>query len=134
MRMAGLVCYDGLVPLGPDFIRLGMDALGKLTPDQLGQNNTFRKINDYIPGGDNASKLGFIQKGFDSTKDWMGSFVGTHNLTSGKVVESLRKFVDVSDEYLDYLGGFIDMTTNYYEHTGTQTLAARLVERAVNEV
>jgi hypothetical protein len=26
------------------------------------------------------------------------------------------------------------MTTNYYTHTGTQTLARRIIERAVNEI
>jgi hypothetical protein len=26
------------------------------------------------------------------------------------------------------------MSTNYYEHTGTQTLARRLIERAVAEI
>jgi|GEM_PF-2078604 len=27
-----------------------------------------------------------------------------------------------------------EKTTNYYEHTGTQTLARRLIEQAVNEI
>lgn len=29
---------------------------------------------------------------------------------------------------------FLDMITNYFEHTGTQTVARRLIERAVNAV
>jgi hypothetical protein len=32
------------------------------------------------------------------------------------------------------LGAFLDMTSNYYTHTGTQTLARRLIERAVAEI
>jgi hypothetical protein len=40
----------------------------------------------------------------------------------------------VSDSKLDYLAAFLDVTTNYYEHTGTQTLARRLIERAYAEI
>jgi hypothetical protein len=44
------------------------------------------------------------------------------------------KFVDVSKDKLDYLGAFLDITVKYYSHTGTQTLARRLIERAVAEI
>jgi hypothetical protein len=40
----------------------------------------------------------------------------------------------VADDKLDYIASFLDMLTNYFEHTGTQTLAIRMIERAVNEV
>jgi hypothetical protein len=42
--------------------------------------------------------------------------------------------VEISKDKLDYLGAFLDVTTNYYTHTGTQTLARRLIERAVAEI
>jgi len=32
------------------------------------------------------------------------------------------------------LAAFLDMTTNYYEHTGTQTIARRLINRAYAEI
>jgi len=48
-------------------------------------------------------------------------------------VNNLQRFVEVADDKLDYLGAFLDVTTNY-EHTGTQTLARRLIERAVAEI
>ncbi|MCP2730769.1 hypothetical protein [Limnofasciculus baicalensis] len=50
------------------------------------------------------------------------------------VANSLQSFVEFSDDKLDYLGAFLDMSTNYYEHTGVQTLARRLVERAYAEI
>ena len=64
----------------------------------------------------------------------MGNFVSNRGLTPEKVVNNMQRFVEISNDKLDYLGAFLDMTTNYYEHTGTQTLARRLIERAVAEI
>ncbi len=134
IRMAALLCFDGLIPLGPDFVRRGMDILGGLSPSELSKNKTFSAISEYIPGGNADSKVSFIRTGFEAVKDWMGGFISQNNLSSGKVIDNLKKYVDVSDDRLDYLAAFLDVFTNYFEHTGTQTLAVRLIERAVNEV
>lgn len=134
MRMAALVCLDGLIPLGPDFIQQAQATLSGLNPAELERNQTFSRINDAIPGNNTAGKLNFIGRSFDSVRGWMANFVASRDLTPQKVVGNLQRFVEVSDDKLDYLGAFLDMSTNYYEHTGTQTLARRLIERAVAEI
>ncbi len=134
MRMVALVCVDGLIPLGPDFINKVQSNLGQTTPQDLEKSSTFQNINSEIPGGNSAGKLNFINQSFDSVKGWMSGLVTSHNLTPQKVVGNLQKFVQVADDKLDYLAAFIDVSTNYYEHTGTQTLARRLIERAVAEI
>jgi hypothetical protein len=134
MRMAALVCFDGLIPLGPDFLRQAQSTLSGLSPSDLEQNQTFSSVSDAIPGGDSGGKLNFIGQSFDSVKGWMSNFVGSKGLTPEKVANNLQGFIEVSDDKLDYLGAFLDMSTNYFEHTGTQTLARRLIERAVAEI
>lgn len=134
MRMAALVCFDGLIPLGPDFLRKITSVLEGLTPKELEKNEGFKRINDSIPGGNTAGKLSFIGESFGSVKGWMDNFVRDRNLTPQKVTSHLQNFIDVSDDRLDYLAAFLDMSTNYYEHTGVQTLARSLVERAVAEI
>jgi hypothetical protein len=134
MRMVALVCVDGLIPLGPDFISKVQSNLGQTTPQDLENSSTFQGINSEIPGGDSAGKLGFINQSFDSVKGWMSNLVTSHNLTPQTVAGNLQKFVTGADGKLDYLAAFIDVSTNYYEHTGTQTLARRLIERAVAEI
>ena len=134
MRMAALVCFDGLIPLGPDFIQKAQSTISGLKPSDLEQNQTFSSIKDTIPGGDSGGKLNFIGRSFDSVKGWMGKFVASKALTPEKVANNLQGFIDVADNKLDYLGAFLDVSTNYYEHTGTQTLARRLIERAVAEI
>lgn len=134
MRMAALVCFDGLVPLGPDFISKGLDAIKGTSPGDLEKNQTFKGVNDLIPGSNSNQKKDFITKSFDSTKDWMANFVGANKLTQQGVIDNLSKFVDFSKDKLDYLGAFLDISVKYYSHTGTQTLARRLIERASAEI
>jgi hypothetical protein len=134
MRMAALVCFDGLIPLGPDFILRALETLGKMSPQDLEQNSTFKGVSSLIPGGNPAGQLGFINQSFDSVKGWMTDFVSSRGLTQEKVVSNLQNFVEISKDKLDYLGAFLDVSTNYYTHTGVQTLARRLIERAVAEI
>ncbi|BAY25553.1 hypothetical protein NIES2100_53590 [Calothrix sp. NIES-2100] len=134
IRLVALVCVDGLIPLGPDFIGKALSGISQTSPQELEQNSTFQSIKDVIPGNNAGSKLNFIGESFDSVKGWMGGLVASHNLTPQKVVSHLQNFVEFSDDKLDYLGAFLDVATNYYEHTGTQTLARRLIERAIAEI
>ncbi len=134
IRMVALVCVDGLIPLGPDFISKAISGLNQTNPQELEKNSTFQNIKDVIPGNNAGSKLNFIGESFDSVKGWMNGLVSANNLTPQKVVHNLQSFADIADDKLDYLAAFLDVTTNYYEHTGTQTLARRLIERAVAEI
>ncbi len=134
MRMAALVCVDGLIPLGPNFVLKAQSMISQLKPGDLENNPAFKRIHDLIPGGSTAKQLGFIEESFKSTQGWMTGFVTSKNLTPDKVVNHLQKFVEISEDKFDYLGAFLDMSTNYYEHTGIQTLAHRLIERAVAEI
>ncbi|BAY98095.1 hypothetical protein NIES37_20430 [Tolypothrix tenuis PCC 7101] len=134
IRMVALVCVDGLIPLGPDFISKALSSISQTNPQELSQNSTFQSIKDVIPGNNDSGKLNFIGQSFDSVKGWMGDLVTANNLTPQNVVGHLQNFVEFSNDKLDYLGAFLDVATNYYEHTGTQTLARRLIERAVAEI
>ncbi len=134
MRMAGLVCFDGLIPLGAGFINFSLKHLENFTPSELADNTTFKSMRDEIPGDNDSDKLGFIRRGFVETQGWMKGFIAEHHLSANTVIDKIRAFVDVTEDKLDYLAAFLDISTNYFEHTGTQTLAARLIERAVNEI
>jgi hypothetical protein len=134
MRMAALVTIDGLIPLGPDFVQKVGTTLGKLRPRELSQNKMYQGISSFIPGRTSTSKLRFITQSFDSVKGWMDGFVSKHDLARDKVLDKIKGFVEFSDDKLDYLAAFLDLATNYYEHTGTQTVIRQIVERAVNEV
>ncbi|BAZ44437.1 hypothetical protein NIES4102_14460 [Chondrocystis sp. NIES-4102] len=134
MRMTALLCVDGLIPLGPDFLLKAQSTIGGIGPKDLESNSTFSGVKELIPGGSTRGQLDFIGRSFDSVKGWMAGFVDSNNLTPEKVMRNLQSFLEFSDSKLDYVAAFLDVSTNYYEHTGTQTLARRLIERAFDEV
>ncbi len=134
MRMAALVCIDGLIPLGPDFIIKVQQSLDNLSPKELDNNGTFKEMKGLIPGDKTSNQLDFIGSSFDSVKGWMSGFVEQRDLTPEQLFSKLSRFIEYSEDKLDYFAAFLDMTTNYYEHTGTQTLARRLIERAIAEI
>jgi hypothetical protein len=134
IRMAALIAFDGLIPLGPDFLDKVLNTVGSMGPNELAQNGTFQRVQSLIPGGDTAGQLGFINTSLNSVQGWMRSFISERGITQSAVLNNLRGFVDASDDKLDYLAGFLDLSTNYFEHTGTQLLARSLIERAIAEI
>ncbi|NRB09734.1 MAG: hypothetical protein HRU34_23495 [Richelia sp.] len=134
IRMVALVCVDGLIPLGPDFISKAISGISQTSPQELEKNSIFSTMKDAIPGSDSSSKLNFIGETFDSVKGWMDDLVTSKGLNPEQVLSELQEFVEIADDKLDYVAAFLDMATNYYEHTGTQTLARRLIERAAAEI
>lgn len=133
MRVAALICVDGLLPLGPDYLSKALGALNRGGAAELQGNSTFQTIEQYIPG-DPAHKLGVVQQTMQGVQGWMSNFTAQHNLTQESVLERVKQFVDVSENKLDYVAAFIDISTNYYEHTGIQSVARSLIERSVNEI
>lgn len=134
MRMAALVAFDGLIPLGAGFSEKALSVIKGLSPSDLGNNSTFKGVKDLIPGNGDSGKLGFITQSFEATKGWMDDFAATKGLTPDRVANNLSQVIDFSKGKLDYLGALLDMSVKYYGHTGVQTLARRLIERAVAEI
>ncbi|MEB3359131.1 MAG: hypothetical protein VKK04_20560 [Synechococcales bacterium] len=134
MRMAALVAFDGVIPLGADFSSKALAAIKGMGPSELEKNQTFKGVEKEIPGKDAKGKLAFITESFEATQGWMDRFVSDRGITQEGLVENLSQFVEGSKSKLDYLGAFLDISVKYYEHTGVQTLARRLIERAVAEL
>ena len=134
MRMAALVSFDGVIPLGADFSGKALNLIKGMGPSDLDNNPTFKGVKEEIPGSNAKGKLSFMTESFESTKGWMDKFVSDKGITQSNVVDNLSGFVEGSKSKLDYLGAFLDVSVKYYEHTGVQTLARRLIERSVAEL
>lgn len=134
MRMAALICVDGMIPLGPDFMQKVLALLDRTGARGLEKDSRFQKVRSMLPGKNTQEQLAFMENGVKSVQNWVGSFVASRNLTVDKLVGSLRNVMEGMDSKLDYVGAFIDMTTNYYEHTGTQSVGRSLISRAAGEV
>lgn len=134
MRMVALVCFDGLIPLGPNFVDRVGDIISSMSASGLQQNPLFQRVNNLIPGDSTQGKLDFIGNSFDSVRGWMNNLVSSRGLDPQMIINHLQNFVEIADDKLDYLAAFLDLTTNYFEHTGIQTVARRLILQAAEEV
>ncbi|MDY7007464.1 MAG: hypothetical protein SWX82_26920 [Cyanobacteriota bacterium] len=131
MRMATLVCIDGLLPLGPDFLQKVQGTLEEQGEGALAENPAFDAISATIPEDD---KVGFITNTFEAVKGWMDNLIGSAGLTPEMIFEKIGDFAEFSDDSLDFVAAFLDQSTNYFSHTGTQSVARKLIQRAAEEV
>lgn len=122
IRMSALVVFDGLIPLGPSFA----DKLLSIDASDIEDNAIYQRIRHLIPG-DVASIL-------SGAANPLADFASNHGITLDSVLGRLKGVIDFSEDKLEYLGAVLDMTVNYMEHTGTQSVARSLIERAVGEI
>jgi hypothetical protein len=134
IRMAALICINGVLPLGPDFISKLLSMLQSSGAADLEQNERYQNVRSMIPGNGVTGQLGFIRESAGAVAEWMKSFVADRKVTVDKVAGGLQKYVDFAANKLDYLAAFLEMTTNYFEHTGTQSVARAAIMRAVAEI
>jgi len=130
MRLAAIVCVDGVIPLGPDFAQGVGQLLSRTRPADLQNNAVFQRVSQAIPGANAGAQLGFLQSTLEASRNWVDGFVGRNGLTREKVLAGLGRFIQISDDVLDYVGAFLDASTNYIEHTGLQTVGRLVIERS----
>ena len=134
VRMAALVCFDGLMPLGDEALERLDGLLGSVGSSDLQSSPTYRSMASLIPGrGDNAH-MGFLRRGVDQWVGWAGQFVSNLGLTGQKAVRALETTLGPWQGSFKQMATFLDAFTDTYQHTGLQVVARRLVERAAAEI
>ena len=134
MRMAAVICFDGILPFGPSFLDKGLSYLQGSGVADLQKNERFGKVASMIPGDGVQNQMGFLQKSMTAVTDWTHKFVASRDLGVDKIVGNIRGVIPGVESKLEYFTAFIDLFTNYYEHTGIQTVARSLITRAVSEI
>lgn len=132
IRVAAWVTFDGLVPLGPDFVQKIVGTWKSVAQDQLMGNAAFAKLAGQVPGNSAAEKQAFVVSALDQTGAWVNRFVQEKGLTQEATLRQLQGALGVADSGLDVVAAAIDATTNYFTHTGTQTVARQLARQSVH--
>jgi hypothetical protein len=134
LRMIALVAIDGVLPLGPDFIIKIQQIISGADFSTVTQNPVFSAISNNLPGNNPTDKVGFVSQSFNSVQTWMGGIVSKTGITPQSISNSLGSFIQIANDNLDFVAAFLDQTTNYYEHTGIQTVARKLILDAYTSV
>jgi hypothetical protein len=117
MRLASWVVCDCMLPLGPDFVQKLSGAI-----DSAANSSAFQTVTQWLPAGA-ADKAGRA-----------GTLVASSGLTPAAIADKLKSLVDGAEGKMDVMAAIIDTTTSVFAHTGTQTVARRVITRAYNEL
>lgn len=134
VRLSAWVVFDGLVPLGPDFVAKLITTWKGLASDQVAGNAVFQQVAGQLPGASMDEKRAFVVKAIDTTGEWVTRFVKEKQLTQEGVLKQLQGTLGVADSGLDVVAAAIDATTSYYQHTGTQTVARALARHSADQL
>ena len=129
MRIAAWIVFDGVIPLGPDFLGKIVGTVSAAANDSLGSNAVFDKLGAQIPGDSVGAKKAFILETLNRTTDFMDRFVKENGISQDKVMAQLKSVLGVADGGMDYVAAAIDASTAYMTHTGTQTVGRHLARR-----
>lgn len=133
IRFAAWIALDIVLPLGPDGVSKLVETVQGLADRHLAENRVFRLVSDHLPGG-LAEKKQLLSSTLEGARGAIESKIQSHDVTQGSILSKVREYVDVTDDRLDVVSAALDLTNNYYEHTGIQTVARRLVTRAYGEI
>jgi len=134
VRMAALICFDALLPLGDQALQKLDGLLGKASAGDLRRLPAYGLMAGMIPGHGDGAHLTFLRRGVESWAGWAGGFISSLGLTGQKAVRALEDAMGPWAGGMQGLGTFLDAFTDTYSHTGVQAVARRLVERAAAEI
>ena len=134
VRMAALICFDALLPLGDQALQRLDELLGGVGKRDLHQLPAYAGMASLLPGRGDEAHLSFLRRGVDQWLGWAGGFVDQLGLSGQKAVQALETTVGPWQGGFKQMATFLDAFTDTYAHTGVQAVARRLVERAAAEI
>jgi len=134
MRIAAWVVFDGVLPLGPNFVQSILGTFHGLASDNLTSNRVFEKLAGQLPGATVDEKRAFIGQAIDTTGGWVDRFVREKGLTQQGVLKKLDGVLGIAEGGMDYVAAAIDASTRYFSHTGTQTVGRVLARHATDRL
>lgn len=134
VRMAAMVCFDALLPLGDQALQRLDGLLGQVGNRQLHQLPAYAGMASLLPGRGDAAHLSFLRQGVEHWLGWAEGFVADLGLSGQRAVRALETTIGPWQGGMDQMATFLDAFTDTYSHTGVQAVARRLVERAAAEI
>ena len=133
MRFSAWVALDVVLPLGPDGLSKLIGAVQNLTEGDSAHSRIYRLVAGYLPGGF-GDKQRLVSQTLEGAQGAIAGTIQGKGITQDGILAKVREVVNVTDDKLDFVSAALDMTNNYFEHTGIQTVARRLVTRAYGEI
>lgn len=133
MRIAAWICFDCMLPLGPDFmLKLGEQLMSAV--EAIESSSLYQRVASFLPGGSAEEKRDFVKSALDQSGGYIQNFVATKGITQVGVLDTIKGYLEGAEGKLDYAASILDVSINTFEHTGIQTVARRVIHRAYGEL
>ncbi|MGB2926812.1 MAG: FHA domain-containing protein, partial [Limnothrix sp.] len=100
VRMGTLVCIDGLLPLGPNFLDKAHEIISGTGQEEIKRNPGYTVLGSALPGDDTSSKLGFLSENFEAVRGWMEELISKTGVTQSSVFGHVGSFIQIADDNL----------------------------------
>ncbi|WP_433936550.1 hypothetical protein AB3662_17900 [Sorangium cellulosum] len=131
MRLAAFAAIDCVLPLGPNFME---KITAAVSGSSLTESKLYNAVARYLPGGGPQEHKALIQKNLEQAGGKVTQLVQERGITQSGVLDKVRERISLSDDKLDVVAAALDVMTSYYEHTGVQSVARRVISRAYSEI
>lgn len=131
VRLAAFVALDCVLPMGPNFLEKITEAVSS---SSLTDNRLFKAVSNYLPGDGVEGKKGVMLEHLKSSGGKLTELATAKGVEQGGVLGKVQQYVKFSDDKLDVVAATLDVVTSYYEHTGIQSVARRVISRAYSEI
>jgi hypothetical protein len=130
MRLAAWIAIDGILPLGPEFVQKIVSIVQGVDTSVLTNNPLFNAIKGNLPGSSVDEQKGFLVSTLGAGSSYISEFVSARGLTQASLASKLGSLVNVADKGMDAMAVALDVSTDYFSHTGLQSVARVLVHDA----
>jgi hypothetical protein len=134
IRLAAWVAFDGLIPLGPDFLVRAIGFVESATDDLFASNGRFSRLASLLPGVSLAEQKQLALSNLDAARGAIEGFTANRSMSREGVIDKVKATLEVADDKLDWVAAALDLTTSPFEHTGIQSVARRVISRAYGEL
>ncbi|HEX2874573.1 MAG TPA: hypothetical protein VHP33_25140 [Polyangiaceae bacterium] len=131
MRLAAFVALDCVLPLGPNFVEKISSAVAS---SSLTDNKLFNAVSKFLPGHGAEEQKAVIQKNIAAAGGTLTELTTSKGVDQAGILDRVRQYMTFADDKLDVIAATLDALTNYYEHTGVQSVARRVISRAYSEI
>jgi hypothetical protein len=100
----------------------------------LGENSRFARLAHLLPGSSVDEQRELVLTNLDASKSHVASFIADKGVDQNGLLQRIQSYIDLADNKLDYVAAALDLGTSYFEHTGIQTVARRVISRACGEI
>lgn len=134
VRLAAWIAFDGLVPLGPDFLAHAIGFVESASDELFATNGRFARLTSLLPGGSLGEQKQLALSNLNAARTAVEGFAANRGMNRDGVLERVKHTLEVADDKLDYVAAALDLTISPFEHTGIQSVARRVIARAYGEL